>query len=536
MRWLIVWKFVSRPPSQRWLTYGMPARLGDLLDRVAGLLLGARRTGRCRRGAAMLAGELLGLLEQACVLQQVDDVDAAALAEDEAAHLGVPAARLVAEVDAGLQQLPDADLGHCGAPLCRVGLLPAGGPRTRLDAPGRAAALVPAGPRIDGRSEVSALGQRASVRSRPYARAPPLVRRRRRGSDLLPLRPVRAVRARAAGAARDGPLPTHVSGPRPPPRARARRRGRRQRRLDLGRRPSPGAAKARRAACRNWRSSPSSPARAVLGVAGDGVADRPADATRIWCVRPVSRRTRSSVVAGQRALDLEVGDGRRAACRCRSTSRVRTRRSRPIGASIVPAARRRAALDEREVLALASRGARSAACSARWAASCARPRAGPRCRGPGGGRCRRAPGPRRRPPGPPAPGRACPSRWPARGVHDHARPACRHQQVRRPRRRRGTARARRRRARAPSASAPTVDALAAAQDVALGHAARRPRARGPPSISALGLRARAERRRPGRRRAARRRPQAGPRAPSTLRRRRRLAAARARRAAPAPRT
>ena len=24
MRWLIVWKFVSRPPSQRWLTYGMP--------------------------------------------------------------------------------------------------------------------------------------------------------------------------------------------------------------------------------------------------------------------------------------------------------------------------------------------------------------------------------------------------------------------------------------------------------------------------------------------------------------------------------
>ena len=25
MRSEIVWKFVSRPPSQRWLTYGMPA-------------------------------------------------------------------------------------------------------------------------------------------------------------------------------------------------------------------------------------------------------------------------------------------------------------------------------------------------------------------------------------------------------------------------------------------------------------------------------------------------------------------------------
>ena len=41
---------------------------------------------------------------------------------------------------------------------------------------------------------------------------------------------------------------------------------------------------------------------------------------RIWCVRPVSRRTRSSVVLGQRPLDLEVRDAPRAARRCRSTS------------------------------------------------------------------------------------------------------------------------------------------------------------------------------------------------------------------------
>src|SRR3712207_8695045 len=47
-------------------------------------------------------------LEQPLGLLQVDDVDAPALAEDVAAHLGVPPARLVAEMDAGLQQLPDS--------------------------------------------------------------------------------------------------------------------------------------------------------------------------------------------------------------------------------------------------------------------------------------------------------------------------------------------------------------------------------------------------------------------------------------------
>ena len=119
MRSEIVWKFVSRPPSQRWLTYGMPAASAISLMRVAGLLLGADE----QHGAAAVGdagGELLRLLEQRLGLQQVDDVDAAALAEDEAAHLGVPAARLVAEVHAGLQQLPDADLSHGVAPLWSV--------------------------------------------------------------------------------------------------------------------------------------------------------------------------------------------------------------------------------------------------------------------------------------------------------------------------------------------------------------------------------------------------------------------------------
>jgi hypothetical protein len=54
----------------------------------------------------------VSLLEQRERLLQIDDVDAAPLREDEAAHLGVPAASLVTEMDAGLQQLPHRDDGH----------------------------------------------------------------------------------------------------------------------------------------------------------------------------------------------------------------------------------------------------------------------------------------------------------------------------------------------------------------------------------------------------------------------------------------
>src|SRR5205807_10326695 len=55
-----------------------------------------------------------------------DDVDPVALAVDEAAHLGIPASRLVAEVDPGLQQLLDAYRSHCLSPLSCVVLLPVG--------------------------------------------------------------------------------------------------------------------------------------------------------------------------------------------------------------------------------------------------------------------------------------------------------------------------------------------------------------------------------------------------------------------------
>jgi phosphatidylserine/phosphatidylglycerophosphate/cardiolipin synthase-like enzyme len=94
---------------------GHAGRLGDLTHGVACLLLGADE----QHAAAAVgdgASELARLIEQALGLQQVDDVDAVTLSVQEAAHLGVPAARLVAEVHSSLQQLLDSWLGHDRAP------------------------------------------------------------------------------------------------------------------------------------------------------------------------------------------------------------------------------------------------------------------------------------------------------------------------------------------------------------------------------------------------------------------------------------
>ena len=114
MRSEMVRKFVSRPPSQRWLTYGWPAPRGVLGHGLARLLLRADEQ-HVAAALADAAGEVVRVLDQADRLLQVDDVDAAALGEDEAAHLGVPAARLVAEVDSGLQELAHGDGGHGGS-------------------------------------------------------------------------------------------------------------------------------------------------------------------------------------------------------------------------------------------------------------------------------------------------------------------------------------------------------------------------------------------------------------------------------------
>jgi hypothetical protein len=84
-------------------------RLAD--DRLLRLLL---RPDEQDRAAALgdVPREVVGLLEQRLRLLEVDDVDAAALVEDEALHLRVPAARLVAEVHPGLQQLLHGDDCH----------------------------------------------------------------------------------------------------------------------------------------------------------------------------------------------------------------------------------------------------------------------------------------------------------------------------------------------------------------------------------------------------------------------------------------
>ena len=99
----------QQPAEPAMVHVRLAGRLGDLLDAVAGLLLGADEQHRAA-APRQPVGEALRRAEQRLGAQQVDDVDAAALAEDEPAHLRIPAARLVAEVHAGLQQLPDPDL------------------------------------------------------------------------------------------------------------------------------------------------------------------------------------------------------------------------------------------------------------------------------------------------------------------------------------------------------------------------------------------------------------------------------------------
>src|SRR5688500_9877610 len=80
------------------------ARLGFSLDDGLELLLGADE-----QDALALEHhapeEVLGVLDLPEGLLEIDDVDAGAFGEDEPAHLRIPPARLVAEVNAGLQQV-----------------------------------------------------------------------------------------------------------------------------------------------------------------------------------------------------------------------------------------------------------------------------------------------------------------------------------------------------------------------------------------------------------------------------------------------
>ena len=82
--------------------------LGDDLARLA---LGADEQDRAAVGG-QLADVLHRLLVHRHRLFEVDDVNLVALAEDVVRHLRVPVARLVAEMDPGLQHLTHRDRHH----------------------------------------------------------------------------------------------------------------------------------------------------------------------------------------------------------------------------------------------------------------------------------------------------------------------------------------------------------------------------------------------------------------------------------------
>ncbi len=260
MRSEIVWKLVSRPPSQRWFTYGWPAASAiSLMPSRACFLVPTNSTVPPR--LAISAAKLWACPSSRLGLEQVDDVDAAALAEDEAAHLGVPAARLVAEVHTGLQQLLDSYLSHGNAPFDRVGLQPG---RTRLavpalDAPGRARGLG------DSREPPGVVGWTSQDSFASTA-------------------------ARSGGSGERRSTGSPVAGWR----------------------------NASRSACRNWRCEAEQAGAAVLRIAGDRVVDRlqvRADLVGAAGLEPQAQQRE----AVERLLGVEVGHGRARIDACRST-------------------------------------------------------------------------------------------------------------------------------------------------------------------------------------------------------------------------
>ena len=107
----------SAEPAVVDVRHADPLRL--LGDGVLRLLLRAHEEHGAAAGCDV-GDERVRLLEQRLSLGEVDDVDAAALAEDEPLHLRVPAARLVAEVDAGLQEVLH---GHDRHEMCSLRLI-----------------------------------------------------------------------------------------------------------------------------------------------------------------------------------------------------------------------------------------------------------------------------------------------------------------------------------------------------------------------------------------------------------------------------
>ena len=264
-------------------------------------------------------------------LLQVDDVDAAALAEDERLHLGVPAPGLVAEVDAGLQQLLHRERAQ-GAP-CR------GCVRNFRREFG--------GPPMSGGTDRRPGDHRGGGRGRNAS-----------GESTR-------LRAPLCDLAGDGSEIGWEPGS-----------------SSIGS-PVSGCANARRQACRNWRPSPRLSSPAVDGIADHRMAGRlEVDANLVGAPGLEAHVEEASA---PNCLQAQMGDGLATADRFAPPSQG-LRRSRPIGRSMVSAGGTRRAQTS-------GTGAPPNAPASRLqvavgpGALCDH-RAGRWCRGRAGGRCR----------------------------------------------------------------------------------------------------------------------------------------------------
>src|SRR5690606_6485531 len=112
---------VGEPPAQPALVHVRLVHAIRLLgNRFLRLLLRTDEEARPTPRDGLL-DEVVGLVDVVQGLLQVDDVDAGALGEDEALHLRVPAAGLMPEMHAAVEQLTNGDDGHGRSPVLRTG-------------------------------------------------------------------------------------------------------------------------------------------------------------------------------------------------------------------------------------------------------------------------------------------------------------------------------------------------------------------------------------------------------------------------------
>ncbi len=112
----MVLKFVSMPPSHRWLTKGMP-------QRMASACIASRAERLVPTNSTLPPSEITLLTKSRSVrvhrlrLLEVDDVNSVTFAKDERGHLRVPEAGLMSEMDTRLQHLSHGHAGHYRSPV-----------------------------------------------------------------------------------------------------------------------------------------------------------------------------------------------------------------------------------------------------------------------------------------------------------------------------------------------------------------------------------------------------------------------------------